>query len=102
MKQHKPRSVQRQAVLKLFETMESINKYHAAEAIGLSPISAANLLNAMVQDAVIKRGPDVEGKSGQALRTFVSNRKCANKFLTMAIRRKNNAELGIESVRGWA
>jgi hypothetical protein len=102
MKQHKPRSVQRQAVLKLFETQDSVTKYDAATAIGLSPISAANLLNAMVQDAVIRRGPDVEGKSGQALRTFVSNRKCANKFLTMAIRRKNNDELGIESVRGWA
>ena len=98
----KPRSAQRAAVLKLFETQDSVTKYDAATAIGLSPISAANLLNAMVQDAVIKRGPDVEGKSGQALRTFVSNRKCANKFLTMAIRRKNNAELGIESVRGWA
>jgi len=101
MKQHKPRSAQRQAVLALFETQDSVTKYDAATAIGLSPISAANLLNAMVQDAVIKRGPDVEGKSGQALRTFVSNRKCANKFLTMAIRRKNNIELGIESVRGW-
>lgn len=101
MKQHKPRSAQRQAVLALFETQDSVTKYDAAIAIGLSPISAANLLNAMVQDAVIKRGPDVEGKSGQALRTFVSNRKCANKFLTMAIRRKNNSELGIESVRGW-
>lgn len=101
MKQHKPRSAQRQAVLKLFETMDSVTKYDAAEAIGLSPISAANLLNSMMQDAVIRRGPDVEGKSGQALRTFVSNRRCANKFLTMAIRRKNNSELGIESVRGW-
>ena len=65
MKQHQPRSVQRQAVLKLFETQDSVTKYDAATAIGLSPISAANLLNAMVQDAVIKRGPDVEGKSGR-------------------------------------
>jgi hypothetical protein len=102
MKQHKPRSAQRQAVLKLFETMDSVTKYDAAEAIGLSPISAANLLNSMMQDAVIRRGPDIPGKPGQALRTFVSNRRCANKFLTMAIRRKNNSELGIERVNGWA
>ena len=40
MKQHKPRSAQRQAVLKLFETMDSVNKYTAAEAIGLSAIAA--------------------------------------------------------------
>ena len=52
MKQHKPRSVQRQAVLKLFETQDSVTKYDAATAIGLSAVSAANLLSAMAQLAM--------------------------------------------------
>lgn len=64
----KPRSAQRQAVLDLFDSMESITKFEAAEAIGLSPISAANLLNAMMQDGVIRRGPDHIGKPGNPLR----------------------------------
>jgi len=34
MKQHKPRSVQRQAVLKLFETQDSVTKYDAATPSG--------------------------------------------------------------------
>jgi len=97
MKQHKPRSAQRQAVLKLFETRESINKYHAAEAIGLSHVSAANLLSAMAQDNVIARGPDVPAKSGSPLRTFIRARKEGgfNPFLVMAIRRRTNEQLGI-------
>jgi hypothetical protein len=97
MKQHKPRSAQRQAVLKLFETMDSVNKYDAATAIGLSSVSAANLLSAMAQDNVIARGPDVPAKSGSALRTFVRARKAGgfNPFLVMAIRRRTNEQLGI-------
>jgi len=99
MKQHKPRSAQRQAVLKLFETMDSVNKYTAAEAIGLSAVSAANLLSAMAQDGVIARGPDIGAKSGSPLRTFVRARKAGgfNPFLVMAIRRRTNAQLGIEA-----
>jgi len=98
MKQHKPRSAQRQAVLKLFETMDSVTKYSAAEAIGLSAVSAANLLSAMAQDGVIARGPDVPAKSGSALRTFVRARKAGgfNPRLTMALRRKAQTE-----VRPW-
>ena len=98
MKQHQPRSAQRQAVLKLFETMDSVTKYSAAEAIGLSAVSAANLLSAMAQDNVIARGPDVPAKSGSALRTFVRARKAGgfNPRLTMALRRKAQTE-----VRPW-
>jgi len=98
MKQHKPRSVQRQAVLKLFETQDSVTKYSAAEAIGLSAVSAANLLSAMAQDNVIARGPDIGAKSGSALRTFVRARKAGgfNPRLTMALRRKAQTE-----VRPW-
>ncbi len=106
MKQHKPRSVQRQAVLALFETMEVITKYEAAEAIGLSHVSAANLLSAMAQDGVISRGSDSvlpahmrwgSGKANNALRTFVRARKAGgfNPFLVMAIRRRTNEQLGI-------
>lgn len=88
MKQHKPRSVQRQAVLKLFETQDSVTKYSAAEAIGLS---------AMAQDNVIARGPDIGAKSGSPLRTFIRARKAGgfNPFLVMAIRRRTNEQLGI-------
>ena len=95
----KPRSAQRAAVLKLFETMDSVTKYSAAEAIGLSAVSAANLLSAMAQDNVIARGPDIGAKSGSALRTFVRARKAGgfNPFLVMAIRRRTNAQLGIEA-----
>jgi len=98
MKQHKPRSAQRQAVLKLFETMDGVTKYSAAEAIGLSAVSAANLLSAMAQDNVIARGPDIGAKSGSPLRTFVRARKAGgfNPRLTMALRRKAQTE-----VRPW-
>jgi hypothetical protein len=99
MKQHKPRSAQRQAVLKLFETQDSIDKYSAAEAIGLSAVSAANLLSAMAQDGVIARGPDVPAKSGSPLRTFIRARKAGgfNPRLTMALRRRSNEQIGIEA-----
>lgn len=58
-KDSKPRSAQRQAVLDLFEKQDVVTKYHAAEAIGLSTVSAANLLSAMAQDNVISRGADI-------------------------------------------
>lgn len=93
----KPRSVQRAAVLALFETMTSITKYNAAEAIGLSTISAANLLSAMVQDGVIKRGPDRPGSPGNPLRTFERNRNGFNPRLTMPLRRRSNEQLGINA-----
>ena len=107
MKQHKPRSAQRQAVLALFETMEVITKYEAAEAIGLSHVSAANLLSAMAQDGVISRGSDsvlsahmrwTKGKANNPLRTFIRARKAGgfNPRLTMALRRKAQTE-----VRPW-
>jgi len=97
----KPRSAQRQAVLALFEKQDVITKYHAAEAIGLSTVSAANLLSAMAQDNVIARGADVQNGSGSPLRTFVRARKAGgfNPFLTMAIHRRSNEQLGIESAR---
>jgi len=99
MKQHKPRSAQRQAVLKLFETQDSVTKYSAAEAIGLSAVSAANLLSAMAQDNVIARGPDIGAKSGSPLRTFIRARKAGgfNPRLTMALRRHSNEWIGIEA-----
>jgi len=98
MKQHKPRSAQRQAVLKLFETQDSVTKYDAATAIELSAVSAANLLSAMAQDKVIARGPDIGAKSGSPLRTFIRARKAGgfNPRLTMALRRKAQTE-----VRPW-
>lgn len=100
----KPRSAQRQAVLALFEKQDVITKYHAAEAIGLSHVSAANLLSAMAQDGVIARGTDApggEGRPNNPLRTFVRARKAGgfNPFLTMALRRKTNEQLGIVSQR---
>lgn len=95
-----PKSEQRKKVLALFETMDIVTKYHAAEAIGLSTISAANLLNSMMQDGIIKRGPDRPGKPGQALRTFNRRTTTYNPFLTMQLRRRTNQELGIqEAVR---
>lgn len=98
MKQHKPRSAQRAAVLALFEKQDSVTKYDAAEAIGLSTVSAGNLLTAMAQDGVIARGPDMPVESGQSLRTFVRARKAGgyNPFLTMQIRRRTNEQLGIQ------
>lgn len=100
----KPRSAQRQAVLALFDKQDVVTKYHAAEAIGLSTVSAANLLSAMAQDNVIARGADVQNGTGSPMRTFIRARKAGgfNPFLTMAIRRKNNSELGIENSNGWA
>lgn len=103
----KPRSAQRQAVLALFETMDVITKFDVAPAIGLSPVTASNLLSAMAQDGVIARGPDApggEGRPNNPLRTFIRARKAGgfNPFLTMALRRKNNSELGIENSNGWA
>jgi len=104
MKQHKPRSAQRQAVLKLFETRESINKYHAAEAIGLSHVSAANLLSAMAQDGVIARGADIPAVSGSPMRTFVRARKAGgfNPFLIMAIRHREDKDVTEQEVNVWA
>jgi predicted ArsR family transcriptional regulator len=90
-----PRSQQRKAVLALFETMGSITKYDAAVVIGLSSVSAGNLLNGMLQDGVIQRGPDVPGRPGSPLRTFRRKQSSYNSFLTMALRRRSNEELGI-------
>lgn len=100
----KPRSAQRQAVLALFETMDVVTKYDVAPVIGLSHVSAANLLSAMAQDGVIARGTDApggEGRPNNPLRTFVRARKAGgfNPFLTMALRRKTNEQLGIVSQR---
>jgi predicted ArsR family transcriptional regulator len=93
----KPRSAQRQAVLALFETMDVITKYHAADAIGLSHVSAANLLSAMAQDGVIARGADIPAVTGSPARTFVRARKAGgfNPFLIMQLRRRTNEQLGI-------
>lgn len=93
----KPRSAQRQAVLDLFEKQDVVTKYHAAEAIGLSTVSAANLLSAMAQDNVISRGADIPAKSGSPTRTFVRARKEGgfNAFLIMQLRRRSNAEIGV-------
>lgn len=95
----KPISAQRQAVLALFEKQDVISKYDAATAIGLSTVSASNLLSAMAQDGVIARGGDIPAVSGSPLRTFVRSRRERgfNPFLTMAIRRRTNEQLGIES-----
>jgi hypothetical protein len=104
----KPRSAQRLAVLKLFEKQDVITKYDAAEAIGLSHQSAANLLSAMAQDGVIGRGADsilpahmrlIPGKANNPLRTFVQARKSGgyNPFLIMQLRRRTNEQLGIEA-----
>jgi len=92
------RSEQRLTVLKLFESKEVITKYDAAEAIGLSTVSAANLLSAMAQDGIIARGADIAAKSGSPLRTFVRSRKAGgfNPFLIMQLRRRTNAEIGIQ------
>ena len=86
----KPRSAQRQAVLALFETKDVITKHDAAQAIGLSHVSAANLLSAMAQDGVIARGADIPAATGSPARTFVRSRKPGgfNPFLTMALRRR--------------
>lgn len=96
-KDSKPRSAQRQAVLDLFEKQDVISKFDAALAIGLSHVSAANLLSAMAQDNVIARGADIPAKSGSPTRTFVRARKSGgfNAFLTMQIRRRSNEQLGI-------